>query len=155
MKLLNINRLHFVRTWKCWYQSYYFVHKLPCVLSHSDSGCSGKVREESHRALQGRLGSAEPDGLHPERGSPAASTLLDYISLLLHISYKSLEWLWLVICRIWALNQENHSVLEASEPYVMLAKWEFSTRACMLRTVPVLCGSPDFISHFHLHTLAH
>lgn len=41
------------------------------VLSLSDSGCTGKVCEEGNRALQGRLGSSEPDGFHPERGVPA------------------------------------------------------------------------------------
>lgn len=40
------------------------------MLSLSDSGCSGKVCEESNRALPGRLGSSEPDGFHPERGFP-------------------------------------------------------------------------------------
>lgn len=40
-----------------------------CSITLSDSGHVGKVCEESHRALQGRPGPAESDGLHPERGA--------------------------------------------------------------------------------------
>lgn len=40
-----------------------------CSITLSDSGRFGKVCEESHCALQGRLGPAESDGLHPKRGA--------------------------------------------------------------------------------------
>lgn len=40
-----------------------------CSITLLDSGRFGKVCEESHRALQGRPGPAESDGLHPERGA--------------------------------------------------------------------------------------
>lgn len=58
------------------------------VSSLSDSRCFGKVCEESHRALQGWLGSAEHDGLHPERGALDSPTKV-HVSVAVNITQIS------------------------------------------------------------------
>lgn len=104
------------------------LHTPLCSLS--DSGCFGKVYEESHRALQGWLGSAEPDGLHPERGALACSALLKYIFPKLSTSHKAPNWLELVVCSILlSTKPENHRGRDHRAVCLMLfwLWWEFST----------------------------
>lgn len=92
------------------------------LCSPSDSGCFGKVYEESHRALQGWLGSAEPDGLHPERGS----SLLKYMFPKLSTSHKASNWLELVV---YSTKPGNHRGRDHRAVCLMLfwLRWEFST----------------------------
>lgn len=98
------------------------------VPSLAGSGCFREVCEESHCALQGWPGSAEPDGLHPKRGALANSTLLECMFLQLFHNTQAV-----CLMSFWLM-------------------WEFSTRQTMLHTVPILCGSPHVIPSAHIGT---
>lgn len=93
-----------------------FIH--PLMSSLLDSGCFGKVCKESHCALQRWPGSAEPDGLHPERGALANSTYSTSGCACVcsdPTSHRSSNWSQQVVYWIWTMRTQP----ETTELYVL------------------------------------